>query len=59
MIVRADTRADYRECRFNAIGEANGQILRVTYAICGGAVRIGLAGKSERPTEMADKELTG
>jgi uncharacterized DUF497 family protein len=48
MIVWADTRADYGERRFNAIGEANGKILRVTYTMRGGAVRIVTAWRANR-----------
>jgi uncharacterized protein len=36
----SDTHADYGEVRMNAIGEANGKILRVTYTMRGQAVRI-------------------
>jgi hypothetical protein len=35
-----DTRAGYGEVRMNAIGEANGKILRVTYTMRGPVVRI-------------------
>jgi uncharacterized DUF497 family protein len=36
----SDTHADYGEVRMNAIGEANGKILRVTYTMRGQVVRI-------------------
>ena len=60
MIAWPDMRTDYGEVRLNAIGEANGKILRVTYTVRGevGADHHGLAGKPERPTAMADQKLT-
>lgn len=40
------TRADYGEPRFNAIGEINGKVLRVTYTPRGDAIRIITAWKA-------------
>jgi hypothetical protein len=43
-----DTRADYGEVRMNAIGEASGKILRVTYTLRGHVVRIITAWKANQ-----------
>lgn len=43
-----DTRADYGEVRMNAIGEANGKVLRVIYTVRGSVVRIITAWKANR-----------
>jgi uncharacterized protein len=43
-----DARIDYGEVRTNAIGEANGKILRVTYTMRGEVVRIITAWKANR-----------
>jgi uncharacterized protein len=43
-----DTRGDYGEVRIDAIGEANGKILRVTYAMRGDVVRIITTRKANR-----------
>lgn len=43
-----DTRSDYGEVRMNAIGEANGKVLRVTYTMRGQVVRIITAWKANQ-----------
>lgn len=43
-----DTRTDYGEARINAIGEANGKILRVIYTMRGEVVRIITAWRASR-----------
>ena len=43
-----DTRTDYGEVQMNAIGEANGKILRVTYTMRGQVVRIITAWKANQ-----------
>ncbi|MGZ9112801.1 MAG: BrnT family toxin [Rhodoplanes sp.] len=48
VIVWPDMRAEYGEVRLNAIGEANGKILRVTYTVRGEAVRIITAWRANR-----------
>ena len=48
VIAWADTRTEYGEVRLNAIGEANGKILRVTYTVRGKAVRIITAWRANR-----------
>lgn len=48
VIVWPDTRADYGEARINAIGDANGKLLRVTYTMRGEAVRIITAWRANR-----------
>ncbi|MBV8614768.1 MAG: BrnT family toxin [Acetobacteraceae bacterium] len=40
VIVWPDTRADYGELRFNAVGEVNGKIPRLTYTMRGGVAQI-------------------
>ena len=48
VIAWPDTRTEYGEVRLNAIGEANGKILRVTYTVRGKAVRIITAWRANR-----------
>ena len=48
VIMWPDTRTQYGELRLNAIGEANGKILRVTYTVRGEAVRIITAWRANR-----------
>lgn len=48
LLVSPDARADYGEARFNAIGEANGKVLRLTYTMRGEVVRIITAWKANR-----------
>ena len=48
VIAWRDTRTEYGEVRLNAIGEANGKILRVTYTVRGKAVRIITAWRANR-----------
>ena len=48
LLVWPDTRAGYGEPRFNAIGEVNSKILRVTYTLRGDAIRIIAAWKANR-----------
>lgn len=48
VIAWPDTRVDYGEVRINAIGEANGKILRVTYTVRGEVVRIIAAWRANR-----------
>ena len=43
-----DTRAEYGEVRMNAIGEANGKILRVTYTMRSDVMRIITVWKANR-----------
>jgi hypothetical protein len=43
-----DTRADYGEARINAIGEANGKIMRVAYTLRSDVVRIITAWRASR-----------
>jgi uncharacterized protein len=43
-----DTRTDYGEVRMNAIGEANGKVLRITYTMRGHVVRIITVWKANR-----------
>jgi uncharacterized DUF497 family protein len=48
MIEWPDARTDYGEARMNAIGEANGKVLRVTYTVRGQVVRIITAWKANQ-----------
>jgi uncharacterized protein len=48
LLVWPDTRTDYGEPRFNAIGQVNGKILCVTYTLRGDAIRIITAWKANR-----------
>jgi len=48
VIMWPDTRADYGEVRINAIGEANGKILRATYTMRGEVMRIITAWRANR-----------
>jgi uncharacterized protein len=48
VIMWPDARADYRELRINAIGEANGKILRLIYTMRGEVVRIITAWRASR-----------